>query len=587
MVASRISAAVALLAAVAGVYGVPWPSSSKHSTHQAREVKAGEFINSYHPASTFETFGEGIAHPLAKRAGGSTPEEAALAFLEAHLGLSNDSFSDVVSSKDSVTKHIYVKQKLNKIPVVNAVANVAINNADKVVSYGASFVKPKSVASATPKITSEAAIAAAESTLAATRVVDAPAPVTRYFITDADHAVLTWVVHVETADLQHYYQAYVDAATGKVVSVSDFVAQLTYHALPIQKQAPTEGFEDIVNPEESSASPNGWSTSGATTGNNVVAYKSSTSGTATLGTYIFDASQGPTATVNLNAAKVNAFYVANKIHDVAYLYGFNEASFNFQNDNFSKGGKGNDAVKVSVQDASGTNNANFATPADGSPGQMRMFTWTFTTPNRDGDLENDIISHEYTHGISNRLTGGGTATCLQTTEAGGMGEGWSDAMADWLEQKTSTVVDFTLGSYVYTKGIRTKPYSTSSTTNSLTYASVGSLNEVHNIGEVWANTLHNVLAGLVAANGYSSDYLTNPNGTGGNTIFMKLFIASMKLQPCNPTMVSARAAWIQADANLFGGANACTLWRAFASKGLGTGAVGGKYTNNNAVPSGC
>jgi len=43
------------------------------------------------------------------------------------------------------------------------------------------------------------------------------------------------------------------------------------------------------------------------------------------------------------------------------------------------------------------------------------------------------------------LTGGGTATCLQTTEAGGMGEGWSDAMADWLEQKTSTVVDFTLG----------------------------------------------------------------------------------------------------------------------------------------------
>jgi extracellular elastinolytic metalloproteinase len=168
-----------------------------------------------------------------------------------------------------------------------------------------------------------------------------------------------------------------------------------------------------------------------------------------------------------------------------------------------------------------------------------------------------------------------------------MGEGWSDAMADWLEQKTSTVVDFTLGSYVYTKGIRTKPYSTSSTTNSLTYASVGSLNEVHNIGEVWANTLHNVLAGLVAANGYSSDYLTNPNGTGGNTIFMKLFIASMKLQPCNPTMVSARAAWIQADANLFGGANACTLWRAFASKGLGTGAVGGKYTNNNAVPSGC
>ena len=153
---------------------------------------------------------------------------------------------------------------------MNAVANVAINNADKVVSYGASFVKPRSIASATPKITSEAAIAAAEDALSATRVADAPAPVVQYFITDADHAVLTWVVHVETADLQHYYEAYVDAATGKVVSISDLVAQATYRALPIQKQAPTEGIETIVNTEDSTASPSGWTLGSATEGNNVI-----------------------------------------------------------------------------------------------------------------------------------------------------------------------------------------------------------------------------------------------------------------------------------------------------------------------------
>ena len=28
------------------------------------------------------------------------------------------------------------------------------------------------------------------------------------------------------------------------------------------------------------------------------------------------------------------------------------------------------------------------------------------------------------------MTGGGTGRCLQTTEAGGMGEGWSDAFAE-------------------------------------------------------------------------------------------------------------------------------------------------------------
>ena len=58
--------------------------------------------------------------------------------------------------------------------------------------------------------------------------------------------------------------------------------------------------------------------------------------------------------------------------------------------------------------------------ADGSSGQMRMYTWTQSTPNRDGDLSNDVVAHEQTHGTTNRMTGGGTGRCLQTTEAGGM-----------------------------------------------------------------------------------------------------------------------------------------------------------------------
>jgi extracellular elastinolytic metalloproteinase len=148
---------------------------------------------------------------------------------------------------------------------------------------------------------------------------------------------------------------------------------------------------------------------------------------------------------------VNAFYIVNSVHDISYKYGFTEATFNFQQTNIASGGKGNDRVTVSVQDASGTNNANFATPADGSSGSMRMYLWTTTTPGRDGrltgpihecpisdddigSLENDIVVHEMTHGITNRMTGGGTGRCLQTTEAGGMGEGWSDAMANWMEK---------------------------------------------------------------------------------------------------------------------------------------------------------
>ena len=120
-------------------------------------------------------------------------------------------------------------------------------------------------------------------------------------------------------------------------------------------------------------------------------------------------------------------------------------------------------------------------------------------PGRDGALENSIVSHENTHRITNRMTGGGTGRCLQTTEAGGLGEGWSDAMAEWVpspslsyyadyvwrwtEQKNATVLDYVLGQYVriavfffleggvvilfltclnQTGGIRSYPYSTSS-----------------------------------------------------------------------------------------------------------------------------
>lgn len=86
-----------------------------------------------------------------------------------------------------------------------------------------------------------------------------------------------------------------------------------------------------------------------------------------------------------------------------------------------------------------------------------------------------------THGITNRMTGGGTGRCLQTTEAGGMGEGWSDAMAEWTEQKSATITDYVMGQYVTNSaaGIRTHPYSTSNTTNPLRYSSIKTLNEVH------------------------------------------------------------------------------------------------------------
>jgi hypothetical protein len=63
------------------------------------------------------------------------------------------------------------------------------------------------------------------------------------------------------------------------------------------------------------------------------------------------------------------FYTANMYHDLLYNLGFNEAAGNFETNNNGVGGKGSDAVVLNAQDASGTNNANFAPPVDGQPGR--------------------------------------------------------------------------------------------------------------------------------------------------------------------------------------------------------------------------
>lgn len=89
-----------------------------------------------------QTFGSGIDHPLRKRAD-ATVGDAAVAFMESHLGVKVDNVNVRSTSEHSEAKHAYVQQKLNGLPVANAVANVAFNKDDRVVAFGSSFVEPR------------------------------------------------------------------------------------------------------------------------------------------------------------------------------------------------------------------------------------------------------------------------------------------------------------------------------------------------------------------------------------------------------------------------------------------------------------
>jgi hypothetical protein len=179
-------------------------------------------------------------------------------------------------------------------------------------------------------------------------------------------------------------------------------------------------------------SPSGWVSGTTTTGNNVDAYLDRDNNNAADAInarpvsstrdfqYAFDLAAAPTTTTNQNAAVTNLFYLNNVIHDELYRHGFNEASGNFQTNNFGKGGAGNDPVNAEAQDGGGTSNANFATPNDGSRPRMQMYLWNQSTPNRDGDVDSDVVYHEYGHGLTWRMIGS-----MSGPLSGAIGEGRS------------------------------------------------------------------------------------------------------------------------------------------------------------------
>ncbi|KAJ2854018.1 hypothetical protein J3B02_002878 [Coemansia erecta] len=399
-----------------------------------------------------------------------------------------------------------------------------------------------------------------------------------------------------------------------IESLNDWVYNLRegFKVLPWDILSPLEGNPQIIqSPADKDASPKGWVVSNTTIGNNVWAQSNpegnagfehkyrpvaaitvdDTSQKTVVFDFPLDLSMQPSAYTDFSIAQL--FYTVNKMHDLAFLYGFDEAAGNFQDVNYSGKGKGNDAVVAFAQDGSTMNNAQFMSPPDGQHGIMRMYLWNTTEPNRDGSLEQDIVAHEFTHGISSRLTGGpSNADCLNSGEAGGMSEGWSDAVASVLRIRPSHTrsLNLAVGGYTFGSNIRTYPYSTSMQVNPLTYGMLNSaqFNEVHKIGEVWASILYEIMWNLIDSLGIAQDLFARDLAKG-NCLFLQAIFNAMKLQPCNPDFVQARDAILQAEDNITGAKNKCSLWQAFAKRGLGEGALSGssKRKEDFAIPKEC
>jgi hypothetical protein len=439
---------------------------------------------------------------------------------------------------------------------------------------------------------------------------------------------------------------------GAVLSVERRTANDSYNVFA---EDPGKGPQAIVNGPAAGASqpsPNGWLLAGTQNtikinGNNVSAYldavannKADTGGTSVSnGNFLAAANltQSPGTAANRNVAVQNLFYLNNVIHDILYQHGFNEAAGNFQINNFGKGGNGNDPVNAEAQDGGGTDNANFATPNDGSRPRMQMYLWSgagathevvvsgkiaivdrgtcdFVTKvanaqsggatgvivannvgtaiftmggtsraripsvmvsqadgstlkslegsaakmrlkatqplQLDGDLDSDIVYHEYGHGLTWRMIGG-----MSGPLAGAIGEGASDVTA-FMVNGSGIVGEYAASS---PNGIRRYPYAG----YPLTYANVTGA-EVHNDGEIYAAAMWRLRELWLASN-------------RTNDALFKVFVDGMNYTPSTPAFEHMRNGMLDSinHSNPGDAAAQCALvWQAFGQYGIGDGAKG-------------
>jgi extracellular elastinolytic metalloproteinase len=306
--------------------------------------------------------------------------------------------------------------------------------------------------------------------------------------------------------------------------------------------------------------PDHWLIDGSTLGASVRAILADgavpSQGTSQGGEVVFAA---PPADDEPSQLVVNLFALCSVMHDVLYLLGFREADGNFQVDNHGRGGRPSDPVSARVHPGTVWGTANMGTPADGNQPTMNMGLVSST--DRHTALDPDVVYHEYTHGLTNRLIGGPmNDSALDAVQSGGMGEGWSDFVACTMLGKT------VVGDWVVDRpaGIRRFRYDDQFPD---TFGNLGSGryvgDNVHAIGEVWCATLMSLSRRL------------------GTWPTAQIVVDALKLTAANPSFLAARDAIVLA-AGQYASARGMdetaagelvrTVWEVFARFGMGPAA---------------
>ncbi|GIG62391.1 hypothetical protein Lfu02_67630 [Longispora fulva] len=563
------------------------------------------------------------------------PAQIAINYVREHadaFGLKNADIEGLVLRQEYIdvvgSHHLSFVQKVNGVTVFNNGLKAHVAKDGSLISIDGSPVAGLPTGFAAPKVNATAARGTALKDVGG----DAKAPVTKdstatqvVFQTAAGPR-LAWQVSVRPAKGEHYLHV-LDAETGQVLYRKSLV---DHEADPKQATGNTWNYFPGAlrggDSEENTLSglpKDAKNLSGQNAhvyldlNNNNIADADEEVGPNTDGTFKYDfknfiktdgapcsshyqcswnpATAGSWRT-NANQNAVQLYYFLGKFHDhlEAAPIGFTREAGNFD-------ARDGDPVQGEAMDGANSdngmpggnaNNANMDTPADGSSPRMQMYLFyndgNFPWLSANSGDSADIVYHEYTHGLSNRLVvdANGMST-LGNVQAGSMGEAWSDWYAmDLLVKEGSQpdrklAADLRLGDFVGhgLDGIRSQPIDckvgttdpacpggAKSGPGGYTYGDFGKISaggpEVHADGEIWVETLWDLRCEV------------------GSEVAESLVTRAMELSPSNPSYLDERNAILLADTVVFGGKYHGVIWKTFAARGMGyfAGSINGDDT---------